>query len=413
LGARVEHTENELKRARRALTIVFLANGALVGAFTARVADIKHHLHLTDGSFGTALLLCSIASFASMAPTSRLVSRLGSAPSTLLGVITYCAVFPVLGLVSSAHALWVALILFGVAMTILEVAMNSHAVALEHLYGRRIMTVMHATWSFGGLVAVGIGGVLSQVHVSVFANFLGASAIVLVAVGATRSWLLPAAVDRRAVASSADRTKRSLSWRHLPIFFIALGLLGLCEQIAEGAAGTWGAILSRDSYHASPLLSTMPYVVFSVVMVVCRLFGDRLAMKFSTRAILSASGVIIAVGLGIGMALNSIAGVLFAWAFLGAGSANVVPLLFSAAGRAARTRASSSISPAGALALVTAVAYSGGLIGPPSIGYLADASSLRLALLLPAALGAVFAVGVFAVLSHDDDVAASPEATAD
>jgi hypothetical protein len=59
------------------------------------------------------------------------------------------------------------------------------------------------------------------------------------------------------------------------------------------------------------------------------------------------------------------------------------------------------------------VAYSGGLIGPPSIGYLADASSLRLALLLPAALGAVFAVGVFAVLSHDDDVAASPEATAD
>jgi len=94
-----------------------------------------------------------------------------------------------------------------------------------------------------------------------------------------------------------------------------------------------------------------------------------------------------------------------AWVFLGIGASNVIPLLFSAAGRAARTRGNGVISPSTALALVTAIAYSGYLVGPPSIGYVSDVTSLHVALLIPAALGAVLCVGTLVVMKNTDDVA--------
>jgi len=299
--------------------------------------------------------------------------------------------------------LWLALVVWGFALTIHEVAMNSHAVALEHVYGRRIMTVQHATWSMGQLAGVAVGGVLSQVHFSVFWHFALTAGVVVSVAWMVRPWLLPANVDRHEPTPRRARPRSSLRLRHLPYFFLALGLLGLCESIGEGAAGNWGAILARDSYHAGPLLSTTPYVVYAIVMVIGRLSGDRLATRFSTRSILVVSGLVIAGGLGVGMVMNSLAGEFLAWTFLGVGCSNVIPLLFSAAGRAARTRPTAGLRPASALALVTAIAYSGSLVGPPSVGYLSDLVTLHWALLLPAALGLVLAVGVLGVLRRDED----------
>ena len=394
-----------LRRARRALTVSFAGNGFMSGALVARLADVKSTLHLTNAGLGTALVLCSIASFLSMAPVSRLVSRVGSGPATMIGVTAYALTFPLLGVLTSVHFLWFALVIYGVALTIHEVAMNSHAVALEHVYRRRIMTVQHATWSAGQLVGVAIGGVLSQYKVPIFWHLAVAALLVLGVAWSVSSWLLPASIDRHDPLATIEAPRSRFSLRHLPFFFVALGLLGFFETIGEGAAGNWGVVLARDSFHAAPLLSTMPYVVYAIVMVLGRLSGDRLATRFSTRNILAASGGFIAVGLGVGMAMDSLAGEFLAWVFLAAGCSNVVPLLFSAAGRAARTRPSSRVRPAGALALVTAIAYSGSLVGPPVIGYLADVVTLRAALLLPAALGVLLVVGVFVVLRHDDDVA--------
>ena len=68
------------------------------------------------------------------------------------------------------------------------------------------------------------------------------------------------------------------------------------------------------------------------------------------------------------------------FALVGAGLSSVFPIVISAAGR------SSDNSSGNAIAAVATCGYVGFLVGPPSIGILAQAAGLRAALLLIVAL---------------------------
>jgi len=398
---KVEFNEQQLRRARIALTVTFITNGLISGTLVSRLPDMKSTLHLTNAQLGTSLLCVSVAMFFFMTFISRLVSRIGSGPSTVSGASALTVVFPFVGVLSSEHFLWVAFFFYGIVLTLQDVSMNSHAVTLEHLAKKRIMTVLHATWSMGTLASVALGGIIAQLGVSVFWHFTGVAAFVLTAIWIVRPWLLPASADQHPVEKKGE-VKKTSSLRHLPFILIALGLFGLFEQIGEGAAGDWGGVLARDSYHQSHLLATTPYFLFAISMVIGRLFGDRLATKFSSRYLLVANGSLIAIGLGVGMVINNIVGESFGFLLLGLGGSTVIPLLFSAAGRAARTNTKTNIKPSAALAFVTTIAYSGFLIGPPTVGYLADSISLHWALEVPAVLGALFAIGAWFVLRGDN-----------
>lgn len=398
-----------IKQARVALTVSFVGNGIMSGTLVSRLADIKAQLHLSSGQLGTALLCGAITSLIVMMFIAKLVGRLGSGRATMAGATGYGLVFALLGVHRNFLLLCLCFCLYGVMITMHDVAMNSHAVALEHISQRRIMTVLHATWSMGTLASVGIGGLVAQLGVPVIWHFAGAGTVLIVAMWSVRRWLLPPGVDQ--VATTKRTEPRRLP--KVPVIFVALGLFGLCEQIGEGGAGDWGGVLARTQYHANHFVSTIPYFIFAGVMVIGRLFGDRLATRFSTRTILGASGLISAVGLAVGMTLNTLAGEYFAWALLGIGSSTVIPLLFSAAGRLARTLEGSRITPAAALAFVTSIAYSGYLIGPPTIGYLADAVSLHWALLVPAGLAFIFGAGSLLVLTPEHDALEQEAVTLD
>jgi hypothetical protein len=87
------------------------------------------------------------------------------------------------------------------------------------------------------------------------------------------------------------------------------------------------------------------------------------------------------IAIGFPFLLPALAGFLF----VGAGVSSVVPLVYSAAGR------SRVLSPGVALAAVSTIGYLGFLFGPPFIGFIAQASSLRVSLGLIAILGSLIA----------------------
>jgi hypothetical protein len=80
---------------------------------------------------------------------------------------------------------------------------------------------------------------------------------------------------------------------------------------------------------------------------------------------------------------------LLGYALVGAGCANIVPVLFTAAGR------QTAMPAALAIPAVTTLGYAGVLAGPAAIGFLAQATSLTLAFLAVAALlvGVAFSAG--------------------
>jgi MFS family permease len=154
---------------------------------------------------------------------------------------------------------------------------------------------------------------------------------------------------------------------------IFIGLLCFIVFLAEGAMLDWSALLMT----ASGLLTTneggLGYAVFAIAMTIGRLTGDHAVRNWGRKRVMVLSGLCTAAGF-FTTALASFSGMaLVGFLLIGAGAANIVPILFTAAGRQKDMPASMAISA------ITTLGYAGLLAGPALIGFVAHASSLHLA----------------------------------
>jgi len=368
-----------LKRAKLAVTLTFITNGLSVGSFVARIPDIKAHLHISNVTLGTILLSSSIGVFLALRPSGRLSAKHGSAPVAFAASIALAVATVLLGFVFNIAWLCFSLFLFGFTLAFQDVAMNSHAVTLEHKSGKRMMSAFHGMFSVGGLIGGAIGGVFSQLKVSfTMQTMIVGLIIAAVAVYAKPRWLAASEDIHEFHKDQKAKKRPGLLW--------ILGFFGFCGALSEGAAGDWGGILSRETFHSSHFVSALPYIAFSITMVIGRFSGDRLAHRFSAPRTLSAAGVIASMGLAVGLLIGGSFGVIFGWFFMGMGLSVVIPLLFSAAGTIAATRFKGQVAPSQAVAIVSGISYFGFIVGPPSLGFIADMVQLRWAMFIPVVL---------------------------
>lgn len=363
-----------LRRARVAVTTTFIINGFCAGAFVARIPDFKRTLGVSDGTLGASLLFVSIGVFLALGPAGRLAARYGSQPVTFFATLALALSLPLVGALFSLQWLWFSFFLFGFAMATQDVSMNAHAVAVEQGAGRRLMSVFHGMFSVGTLVGGIIGGALSQLEISPLRQFLALMILIILTANLIRSLFLPAEIDKHPISQE----KRV---RH-PFVFWVLGLFGLFAAISEGAAGDWGGVLARDTFNATPFISTLPYIVFCSAMIIGRLSGDYLAHRFGASRVIALGGIIAGTGLLTGLLIGGIPALMTAWFLLGIGLSVVIPLMFSAAGTIATQQYAGVIAPSQAVARVSGVSYFGFVIGPPLIGFVAELVALRWALLL-------------------------------
>jgi len=108
--------------------------------------------------------------------------------------------------------------------------------------------------------------------------------------------------------------------------------------------------------------------------------------------VLRLGALVAALGLAFALAVPVPIAATAGFALVGIGVANVIPLLFSAAGQ---SRAS---APGMGIAMAATVGYAGFLLGPPVIGFAADVLGLRAALLIVLAAAAIVAAAGSRVL---------------
>ena len=284
------------------------------------------------------------------------------------------------------------LFVLGACLAVQDVAMNSHAIVLEQEADKRYMSTFHAMFSLGALGGGVVGGWFSQNNIDLMRHAAFVAMLVFLSNFFVRNWFLPASLDQHPVEGKKKIKK--------PKLFFIVGLLGLCAAIGEGSAGDWGAILARDTFDASPFISTLPYICFSAAMVIGRLFGDRLASKYGPMKLIVGGGLIAGIGLGGGLLIGGMVGVIFGWLTMGIGLSTVIPMLFSQAGEIAKTRFEGQFAPSEGVAMVSGIAYFGFLVGPPTLGLLGDAIGLRWAMLVPAVLALAMALGSRPVLGN-------------
>ncbi|ATM77732.1 MULTISPECIES: MFS transporter [Serratia] len=355
---------------QNATRLAFFIAGLAMATWAPLVPFAKTRINIDDGSLGLLLLCIGVGSIMAMPLTGLLTGKFGCRRVILLAGIALCIDLPLLVLMDSTLGMALALLLFGAAIGMIDVAMNIQAVVVERASSRAMMSGFHGFFSVGGIA--GAGGVSALLWLG-----LGPLQATLIAVVAILALLLIA---------SKNLLRESGGDKEGPMFVLPrgwvmfIGLLCFIMFLAEGSMLDWSALYLTTMRGMDHNQAGLGYALFSIAMTIGRLNGDRVVNAMGRYQVLLLGSLCAAIGLALAITIDSAIASLIGFMLVGVGASNVVPILFSAAGN-------QRVMPANlAIASVTTVGYAGILAGPAVIGLIAQISSLTFALACVAAL---------------------------
>jgi len=362
------------RRAQIATRLVFFAIGFASGAWAPLIPFAKARLGAGDGELGLLLLCVGLGSILAMPLAGAVTARLGHRVVLTAAAGVTLLVFPLLAIVSSAPGLAAALFVFGIGVGSIDCVINMQAIVVERDGGRPLMSGFHALYSLGGIAGAGGLSALLAAGASPLDAALGVAAGLLITAAAAWSGLLARTDDAPHAAFAAPRG-------------IVLLIAAVCFVVflTEGSALDWSAVLLRTTRRATAAQAGLGYVAFAAAMTVGRLAGDWLVGHVGPARTVAIGTLVAAAGLVIAATAPGWILPVIGYGLVGAGCSNVVPVLYSALGRQTAMPGSQAV-PA-----VSVVGYAGLLAGPAAIGFVADLSSLAVALLGLAALLAAVA----------------------
>ncbi len=355
------------------MTAVFVANGLGFGAWAGNIPRLREAAGLGDGALGVVLLCVSLGAVGAMQVAGRYGAKVGTARGCWIAALILAVALPLPALAGGYPALLGSGVLLGLGLGLLDVCMNAHAAGMERRWGAAIMSSFHAGWSVGQLLGAAAAGVLAGLGL---VWSLAAVAAVVAILGVSAA-LLPEEAGR-----STERV--AFGWPSRRI--VMLGLLVALSFAIEGGTADWSGVYVRTVLGVAEGQASVALAVFAGVMVVMRVWGDALVRRAGPRRVVIWGGVLAGAGLLVALGSPGVWGVVAGFALVGAGVANVVPVVFSAAGRPGPHGGSVGVS------MVSTAGYGAVMATPPLIGFASHEVGLRVALLLLVAGAAGMAV---------------------
>lgn len=288
--------------------------------------------------------------------------------------ITFCVVVPLLALFTNFWMVAALFFLIGSLTGALDVSMNGQAVYVERLYRKPIMSSFHAVFSVGMALGAGVGALFANFHIGLFPHFLSGALLCLLLV----LWASFHLVNE--AETEALNTEEKGGFRLPTKAILPLGIIAFCGMSGEGSMGDWSAIYMNKVVGKDAAFSALAFGSFSTAMTIGRILGDSAIEKLGSARMLWYNILAAIAGLSLMLLFPSPYIVLAALFLMGLGIATIVPILYSAAGN------TPGVAPSVGIAMASTVGYAGFFVGPPVIGYLADAFSLRIGLVFPLVL---------------------------
>lgn len=370
-----------VRHARLAVAVLFLTNGALFANLLPRFPAIKASLGLSNAEFGIAVAAFPLGALLAGLAAGALIRRFSSARVAVAGTVLTALGLVAAGLAPSGLVFAVGLSAAGAMDAITDVAQNSHGLRVQKLFGRSILNSFHAVWSMGavagglmGAAAAGLG-VPVQLHLLVSGLLFAA-----VSLGCLRFLLSgPEPLEVVAEASPAKHDGGPAPKAHRTGKYevlLALVLIASAGSLVEDAGNTWAAVYLAGGFAASASMAGLGFVALVGAQFIGRMVGDSLVDSFGQRRVAQAGGLIVALGMGQALMFPSIAGTIAGFAAAGFGIATLIPAAMHAADSLPGLRAGTGLALVGWLMRVSF------LVSPPIVGAVADASSLRMGLLV-------------------------------
>jgi MFS family permease len=355
---------------RVALCAVFAVHGFVFASWAVRVPAVKAQVGASPAALGLALLGLSAGAVATMLLAGALCRRFGSVRMTAISSVLLSATLVLPALARSAITLGLLLAVFGASYGCLNVAMNSVAVDVVAAVRRPVMPGFHAAWSFGGLAGAALGGLLAPRLSPLRHLLLIALASLLVSAVAGHTLLARGRVLRDDPADHRSRSAsaRGPAWREAVRTVGLFALIALCAAYDEGAIGDWGALHLRQDLGTGAGLAAAGYAAFALAEASGRLSGTALLERIGRTPVVVLGGLTACAGMLLAALAPDVWLALAGFAATGLGLANLFPATIARAGQ---------LAGANGVALTSTLGYSGFLLGPPVIGFLASEFGLR------------------------------------
>ncbi|TKK84249.1 MFS transporter [Herbidospora galbida] len=379
------------RRARAAVALLFLTNGAIFTNLMPRYPAIIDALELSNAQFGLAVAAVPAGSLASGLLAGILIRRLRSSRVAVGGMILTGGLVLLAGLAPSWALFAGALFLVGALDSVVDVAQNTHGLRVQRLYGRSIINSFHAIWSLGAVLGGLMGGGAAALNLSLGLH-LSISAVTFVIVNLVAYRFLIPGPEPQEPVEAAGPDKPALPARSVAYGALALlAVIAICGATVEDAGGTWAAVYLSGSLGAAPGIAAFGLVAVVGAQFVGRALGDRFVDRWGQAAVARAGGLLIALGVGLALAFPSVPGTIAGFGLAGFGSATLIPGAMHAADQLPGFR------PGTGLTLLSWLLRAGFLCTPPLVGLIADASSLRMGLLVVPVAGIIVVAcsGVF------------------
>lgn len=364
-----------VEKARWAISLIFLLNGAGIGLWAAHVPVVQARAGIATGTLGFLLLTIAGGAIAAMPLSGWLSGRFGTRAVVLASGAMFALTSVLLMNVAGVTPLFLAAFAFGASNGLLDVSMNTNASEVESARGIPTMSSFHGFYSLGGLIGAALGGIVIGAGFGDGRGALAAGILIAIVVALCARWILAVKAHAHGSHFAVPRG---------PALF--LGLLALLCFAVEGALVDWSALLLTERTGAAPASAALGYSAFSVTMAACRFAGDRLVLRFGARRIMAAGGIGMCAGLLLAILSTHFLLSALGFALIGLAAANVVPVIFSAAARVP------GMSAGGGLAAVATLGYAGLLLAPPIIGSIAAHSNIAVALGVLSLAGIVIAL---------------------
>ncbi|MBJ9698592.1 MFS transporter [Burkholderia cenocepacia] len=349
--------------------VTFFISGLGMATWAPLIPFVKTRIGMDDGALGLLLLCLGTGSIMSMPLAGMLASRYGCRITIVMSVSLICFTLPILSTTACVPLLALSLLIFGAGVGSVDVAMNIQAIMVERASGRPMMSGFHALFSLGGIT--GTTAIMALLWSGI--SLLAATSIVvtsmIVALVIVASHLLPYGGQGNGIAIAMPRGVVLLIGIHCFIVFLT-----------EGAMLDWSAVFLTSVRGIDASHAGAGYAAFSVTMAAGRLVGDRVVLRVGSSKVIIAGGLCAAGGLILVVHFPTWELMLAGYALVGFGCSNIVPILFTSAGR-------QTVMPENvAVPAITTLGYGGIVAGPAAIGFISHQTSLSTAFLILASL---------------------------
>ena len=368
------------------LKILFFLFGFLIMSWVPRLPEVKANLGLSNGEFGSVIGTSAAGAVTALLTVGHLVHNYGV---KLVIRIAAFAMAMTLILLTSTHSTLIFLIgniILAGSISSFHISINTQGFDYQDRTKSSVITQLSGFWSSGALITAIVSGLLVNripLHIHITILSLIILLIMLFVISSMDSQLLKPNQDVEKDYKISD------IFKGFRIDSLVSGAL-ICAGFLEFAVGDWTAIFVKEDVGIKSGLHTLPYILFTLAMIIGRLSVHNLYSRFSIQLLVKLGSLVSGISFLIGiLAVRLIAPddkililliLCISFSVAGLGSSFLAPSIMNIANSRSRAPASVVIGQLGVINNIAVFAVR--LI----VAWTAQAFSLSIALIIPVLL---------------------------